>query len=153
MSVKSSQIKVWKKSKKAKNTIGDLSQTATLLGQTSGYMASEQVALMQCIGSLIKDCSGPQDITGDVFHPPQAALPPRMRGARPKIAVNGGSYGDTKKTFRSRVEFAYGKLVTVVTKPMGKRTTADNFELRCAPGQSSWVSNLPVCARRTNAQR
>jgi hypothetical protein len=60
-------------------------------------MTPEQVALMQGIGSLIKDCSGPQDLTGDVFYPPQTALPPCTRGARPKIAVNGGSYGDTKK--------------------------------------------------------
>ena len=79
-----------KKTKKVKNTIGDLSQIAALLGQTSGYMTLEQAALTQGIGSLIQG-SGPQDLTGDVFHPPQAALPPRPRGARPKIAVEGGA--------------------------------------------------------------
>ena len=79
-----------KKTKKVKNTIGDLSQIAALLGQTSGYMTPEQAALTQGIGSLIQG-SGPQDLTGDVFHPPQAALPPRPRGARPKIAVEGGA--------------------------------------------------------------
>jgi hypothetical protein len=78
-----------KKTKKVKNTIGDLSQIAALLGQTSGYMTPQQAALTQGIGSLIQG-SGPQDLTGDVFHPPQAALPPRPRGARPKIAVEGG---------------------------------------------------------------
>ena len=79
-----------KKTKKVKNTIGDLSQIAALLGQTSGYMTPQQAALTQGIGSLIQG-SGPQDLTGDVFHPPQAALPPRPRGARPKIAVEGGA--------------------------------------------------------------
>ena len=79
-----------KKTKKVKNTIGDISQIAALLGQTSGYMTPQQAALTQGIGSLIQG-SGPQDLTGDVFHPPQAALPPRPRGARPKIAVEGGA--------------------------------------------------------------
>ena len=79
-----------KKSKKAKNTIGDISQIAALLGQSSGYLTPEQAALTQGVGSLIQG-SGPQDLTGDVFYPPQAILPPRPRGARPKIAVDGGA--------------------------------------------------------------
>ena len=54
-----------KKTKKVKNTIGDLSQIAALLGQTSGYMTPQQAALTQGIGSLIQG-SGPQDLTGDV---------------------------------------------------------------------------------------
>ena len=87
-----------KKTKKVKNTIGDLSQIAALLGQTSGYMTPEQAALTQGIGSLIQG-SGPQDLTGDVFHPPQAALPPRPRGARPKIAVEGGTHTKKKPRF------------------------------------------------------
>ena len=78
--------------KKVKNTIDDLSQIAALLGQTSGCMTPQQAALHQGIGSPIQG-SGPQDLTGDVFHPPQAALPPRQRGARPKIAVEGGTHG------------------------------------------------------------
>ena len=87
-----------KKTKKVKNTIGDLSQIAALLGQTSGYMTPQQAALTQGIGSLIQG-SGPQDLTGDVFHPPQAALPPRPRGARPKIAVEGGAHTKKKARF------------------------------------------------------
>ena len=90
-----------KKTKKVKNTIGDLSQIAALLGQTSGYMTPEQAALTQGIGSLIQG-SGPQDLTGDVFHPPQAALPPRPRGARPKIAVEGGTHTKKKHVSQSR---------------------------------------------------
>ena len=96
-----------KKTKKVKNTIGDISQIAALLGQTSGYMTPQQAALTQGIGSLIQG-SGPQDLTGDVFHPPQAALPPRPRGARPKIAVEGGAqlkpgFSPTKKKARFAV--------------------------------------------------
>ena len=87
-----------KKTKKVKNTIGDLSQIAALLGQTSGYMTPEQAALTQGIGSLIQG-SGPQDLTGDVFHPPQAVLPPRPRGARPKIAAEGGTHTKKKPRF------------------------------------------------------
>jgi len=87
-----------KKTKKIKNTVGDLSQIAALLGQTSGYMTPQQAALTQGIGSLIQG-SGPQDLTGDVFHPPQAALPPRPRGARPKIAVEGGAHTKKKARF------------------------------------------------------
>ena len=87
-----------KKTKKVKNTIGDISQIAALLGQTSGYMTPQQAALTQGIGSLIQG-SGPQDLTGDVFHPPQAALPPRPRGARPKIAVEGGAHTKKKARF------------------------------------------------------
>ena len=87
-----------KKTKKVKNTIGDLSQIAALLGQTSGYMTPQQAALTQGIGSLIQG-SGPQDLTGDVFHPPHAALPPRPRGARPKIAVDGGAHTKKKARF------------------------------------------------------
>ena len=87
-----------KKTKKVKNTMGDLSQIAALLGQTSGYMTPQQAALTQGIGSLIQG-SGPQDLTGDVFHPPQAALPPRPRGARPKIAVEGGAHTKKKARF------------------------------------------------------
>jgi hypothetical protein len=34
-----------------------------------------------------------------VFHPPQAALPPRQRGARPKIAVEGGAHTKKKARF------------------------------------------------------
>ena len=90
-----------KKTKKVKHTIGDLSQIAALLGQTSGYMTPQQAALTQGIGSLIQG-SGPQDLTGDVFHPPQAALSPRQRGARPKIAVEGSTHG-TKKNARIAV--------------------------------------------------
>lgn len=85
-----------KKSKKVKNTIGDLSQIAALLGQTSGYMTPQQAAATQAVGSLIQG-SGPQDLTGDVFHPPEAILPPRPRGARPKIAVDGGAVPPKKK--------------------------------------------------------
>ena len=79
-----------KKTKKANNNIGDLRQIAALLGQSSGYLRPEQAALTQGVGGLIQG-AGPQDLTGDVFFPPpQAALPPRPRGARRKIAVDGG---------------------------------------------------------------
>ena len=78
------------KSKKIKNTIGDVSQIAALLGQTSGYMTPQQAAATQAIGSLIQG-SGPSDLTGDVFYPPEAVLPPRPRNARPRVAVGGGA--------------------------------------------------------------
>ena len=68
-----------------------ISQIAALLGQTSGHMTPQQAALTQGIGSLIQG-SGPQDSTRGVFHPPQGALPPRQRGSRPKIAVEGGTH-------------------------------------------------------------
>ena len=84
--------------KKIKNTIGDISQIAALLGQSSGYLTPQQAALTQGVGSLIQG-SGPQDLTGDVFHPPHAALPPRLRGARPKIAVGGGAHTKKKTRF------------------------------------------------------
>ena len=89
-----------KKTKKVKNTVGGISQTAALLGQTSGYMTPQQTALTQGIGSLIQG-SGPQDLTGGVFHPPQAALPPRQRGSRPKIAVGGGTRTKKKRVSQS----------------------------------------------------
>ena len=63
-------------------------------------MTPQQAALTQGIGSLIQG-PGPQDLTGDVFHPPQAALPPRPRGERPKIAVEGGAH-----TFFLKARFA-----------------------------------------------
>ena len=85
------------KSKKIKNTIGDVSQIAALLGQTSGYMTPQQAAATQAIGSLIQG-SGPSDLTGDVFYPPEAVLPPRPRNARPRVAVGGGA-PVTKKRF------------------------------------------------------
>ena len=85
------------KSKKIKNTIGDVSQIAALLGQTSGYMTPQQAAATQAIGSLIQG-SGPSDLTGDVFYPPEAILPPRPRNARPRVAVGGGALV-TKKRF------------------------------------------------------
>ena len=97
-------------------------------------MTPQQAALTQSIGSLIQG-SGPQDLTGDVFHPPQAALPPRQRGARPKIAVEDGTHTFKKNTFRSRIEKAYEKLVLVVMKLMGKKTSTDNFELMQAGRQ------------------
>ena len=86
-----------KKARKAKNTIGDLSQIAALLGQSSGYMSPQQAAATQAIGSLIQG-SGPTDLTGDVFYPPEAILPPRPRNARPRVAVGGGA-PVTKKRF------------------------------------------------------
>ena len=85
------------KKKKVKNTIGDISQIAALLGQTSGYMTPQQAAATQAIGSLIQG-SGPSDLTGDVFYPPEAVLPPRARNARPRVAVGGGA-PVTKKKF------------------------------------------------------
>ena len=85
------------KKKKVKNTIGDISQIAALLGQTSGYMTPQQAAATQAIGSLIQG-SGPSDLTGDVFYPPEAVLPPRPRNARPRVAVGGGA-PVTKKRF------------------------------------------------------
>ena len=123
-----------KKTKKVKKPIGDLSQIAALLGQTSGYMTPQQAALTRGIGSLIQG-SGLQDLTGDVFHPPQAALPPRQHGARPKIAVKGGTHTKKKASFRSRIESAYEKLALVVMKLLGKKTTTDNFELMQAGKQ------------------
>ena len=41
-----------KNTKKVKNTIGDLSQIAALLGQSSGYLTPQQAALTQGVGSL-----------------------------------------------------------------------------------------------------
>ena len=61
-------------------------------------MTPQQAAHTQGIDSLIQG-SGPQDLTGDVFHPPQAALPPRQRGARPKIAVESGAHTKKKLCF------------------------------------------------------
>ena len=86
-----------KKGRKIKNTLGDVSQIAALLGQTSGYMSPQQAAATQAIGSLIQG-SGPSDLTGDVFYPPEAVLPPRPRNARPRVAVGGGA-PVTKKRF------------------------------------------------------
>ena len=85
-----------KNSKKVKNTVSDLASIAALLGQSSGYMTPQQAAATNAIGSLIQG-SGPQHLTGDVFHPPEAVLPPRARGARPKIAVGGGEPAAKKK--------------------------------------------------------
>ena len=87
-----------KKSKRIKNTIADVSQIAALLGQTSGYITPQQAAATQAIGSLIQG-SGPSDLTGDVFYPPEAVLPPRARNARPRIAVDGGAHPQKKKRF------------------------------------------------------
>ena len=86
------------KKKKVNNTIGDISQIAAPLGQTSGYMTPQQAAATQATGSLIQG-SGPQDLSGGVFYPPEAMLPPRPRGARPRIAVDGGAHPQTKKRF------------------------------------------------------
>ena len=85
------------KKKKAKNTFADISQIAALLGQTSGYMTPQQAAATQAIGQLVQG-SGPADLTGDVFYPPEAILPPRPRNARPRVAVGGGA-PVTKKRF------------------------------------------------------
>ena len=87
-----------KKSKRIKNTIADVSQIAALLGQTSGYITPQQAAATQAIGSLIQG-SGPSDLTGDVFYPSEAVLPPRARNARPRIAVDGGAHPQKKKRF------------------------------------------------------
>ena len=76
------------KKKKVKNTIGDISQIAALLGQTSGYMTPQQAAATQATGSLIQG-SGAQDLTIGVFYPPEVVLPPKPRGARLRIAVDG----------------------------------------------------------------
>ena len=86
-----------KKTRKVKNTIADISQIAALLGQSSGYITPQQAAATQAIGSLIQG-SGPSDLTGDVFYPPEAILPPRPRNARPRVAVGGGA-PVTKKRF------------------------------------------------------
>ena len=86
--------------KKAKNNIGDISQIAALLGQTSGYMTPQQAAATQAIGSLIQG-SGPQDLSGGIFYPPEAMRPPRPRGARPRIAVGGGAHPQKKRDSQS----------------------------------------------------
>ena len=89
------------KSRKAKNTVGDLASIAALLGQTSGYLTPAQAQTANLIGQVVKG-SGPQDLTGDVFHPPEAILPPRPRNARPKIAVDGGAAPTKKKILVSQ---------------------------------------------------
>ena len=61
-------------------------------------MTPQQAAATQAIGSLIQG-SGPIDLTGDVFYPPEAVLPPRARNARPRIAVDGGAHPQKKKRF------------------------------------------------------
>ena len=59
-------------------------------------MTPQQAAVTQATGSRIQ-VSGPQDLTGDVFYPPEAILPPRPRNARPRIAVDGGAHSLKKK--------------------------------------------------------
>ena len=81
-----------KKSKKVKNTIGDISQIAALLGQTSGYMTPQQAAATQAVGSLIQ---GSGDLHGDVFQPPAQHLPAKKTTARPKVAVTGEGHTAT----------------------------------------------------------
>ena len=76
------------KSKKAKNTAADIANIASILGTASGYMTLQQAMAAQAVGSLIQG-SGPQHLTGDVYYPPEAVLPPRTRAA-PKVAVVGG---------------------------------------------------------------
>jgi len=122
-----------KKSKRIKNTIGDVSQIAALLGQSSGYMSPQQAAATQAIGSLIQG-SGPSDLTGDVFYPPEGILPPKPRGARPRIAVDGGAHPQKKKTVRSPISHrdvmkTYNSIVSMIERKMGKSTTTDNIEL------------------------
>ena len=90
-----------KKSKKAKNTAADIANIASILGTASGHMTPQQAMAAQAVGSLIQG-SGPQHLTGDVYYPPEAVLPPRTRGA-PKVAVAGGAHGAAKKKPRFAV--------------------------------------------------
>ena len=90
-----------KKSKKVKNTASDIANIASILGAASGYMTPQQAMAAQAVGSLIQG-SGPQDLTGDIYFPPENVLSPRTRGA-PKVAVVGGAHGASKKKPRFAV--------------------------------------------------
>ena len=89
-----------KKTKKVKNTAADIANIASILGNASGYMTPQQAQATQAIGSLIQG-SGPH-LTGDVYYPPEAVLPPRTRAA-PKVAVVGGAHGPVEKKARFAV--------------------------------------------------
>ena len=72
-------------------------QSAQLNYSRNIRQRTPQAAATQAIGSLIQG-SGPSDLTGGVFYPPEAILPPRPRNARPRVAVGGGA-PVTKKRF------------------------------------------------------